>query len=193
MAMRNGFEVPDQVPAHAGENGDGVKLGNGPVGVDIYIDFLCPFCRMFAQRDGVAIDEMVTRGLITLTYHPLGFLDRLSTTRYSTRAAAASGCASDGARFLDYMYTVFDNQPPEGSAGLSDDELIQLGLQTGLDEAFGSCVQAGRYIAWAEHVSAMAIARGVSGTPSVYVDGVGVPASATAIMSAALAELGTGA
>lgn len=80
-----------------------------------------------------------------------------------------------------------DNQPPEGSDGLNDEELVQLGLQSGLDEAFGPCVRAGKYLAWAEYVTAMAVARGVNGTPSVYVDGMGVPASADAIMAAALA------
>jgi hypothetical protein len=38
-------------------------------------------------------------------------------------------------------------------------------------------------------VTARAIAGGVNGTPSVYVAGVGVPASGSAIKTAALAEL----
>ncbi len=38
------------------------------------------------ERHGPAVDELVARsGLTTLVYHPLGILDRLSTTRYSTR------------------------------------------------------------------------------------------------------------
>jgi protein-disulfide isomerase len=181
--------LPRRIPAGAPANGDGIALGSGPVTVDAYIDFMCPFCRMFEEQNGEALDELTDRGMITLIYHPLGFLDRLSTTRYSTRAAAASGCASDGGRFREYLYTLFDNQPPEGGSGLSDDDLIQLGLQTGLDESFGACVLQGAHIPWAEYVTALAIGRGVNGTPSVYVDGVGVPASARAIMAAALAEL----
>jgi protein-disulfide isomerase len=169
-----------------------VALGEGPIRVDAYIDFLCPFCRMFEEQNGGALDEMTDGGLITLVYHPLGFLDRLSTTRYSTRAAAASGCASDGGRFREYLYTLFDNQPPEGSAGLSDEELVQLGLQTGLDEDFGACVLQRRHVPWAEYVTALAVQRGVTGTPSVYVDGVSVPASANAILAVARAELQRG-
>ena len=104
-------------------------------------------------------------------------------------ASAASGCASDAGRFLDYLSTLFDNQPPQESAGLSDEELAQLGVQTGLSEKFARCVMQGAYLEWAEYVTAKALARGVNGTPSVYVDGMGVPASADAIMSAAMAEL----
>jgi protein-disulfide isomerase len=189
MATRTAIARPAHVPDGAPADGDGIALGSGPVTVDAFTDFLCPFCRMFEEQNGQAIDELVDSGVITLVYHPLGLLDRLSTTRYSTRAAAASGCASDGERFREYRYTLYDHQPPEGTAGLSDEELIQLGLQSGLDEDFAKCVRAGRYIEWAEYVTARAIARGVSGTPSVYVDGVGVPASARAIAAAVLPHL----
>src|SRR6201994_1352385 len=192
MATSELIKTPNQVPAGAPANGDGIVLGSGRAVVDAYIDFLCPFCRMFEDRRGPMIDALVDRGAITVVYHPLGFLDRLSTTRYSTRAAAASGCASDGARFREFLYALYDNQPPEGSDGLDDEELAQLGLQCGLDEDFGGCVMAGRYIPWAEYVTAMAIARGVNGTPSVYVDGRGGPASAPAITEGVTAKLRRG-
>jgi protein-disulfide isomerase len=189
MATHNVLSPPSRVPVGAPANGDGIALGSGPVTVDVYIDFLCPFCRMFEEQNGEAVDELADRGVIALVYHPLGFLDRLSTTRYSTRAAAASGCASDGGRFREYRYTLYDNQPPEETAGLSDEELVQLGLQAELDQSFRTCVLAGAYTKWAEYVTARAIARGVSGTPSVCVDGVGVPASAQAIIAATQSEL----
>jgi protein-disulfide isomerase len=62
-----------------------------------------------------------------------------------------------------------------------------LGLRSGLDENFGICVVNGVYVDWAEYITALAAARGVNGTPSVYVDGVGVPASARAITEATIA------
>src|ERR1700761_5523059 len=166
MATPEVIALPNQVPAGAPANRDGIVLGSGPAVVDAYIDFLCPFCRMFEQRSGPMIDALVDRGVITLVYHPLGFLDRLSTTRYSTRAAASSGCASDGGRFREYLYALYENQPPEGSDGLADEELVSLGFGRGLGEDLGACVMARRYISWAEYMTALAIARGVNGTPS---------------------------
>lgn len=189
MATSERLRAPSRVPAQAPSDGDGIAVSSGPVQVDLYIDFLCPYCRMFEEQHGAAVDEMADRGLITAVYHPLGYLDRLSSTRYSTRAASASGCASDHGAFREYLYTLYDAQPPEGTAGLSDEELAQLGMQTGLDENFAACVINDAYVEWAEYVTALALARGVSGTPSVYVDGVGVPASAQAIVAAAAAEI----
>ena len=83
-------------PAGATPTGDGIVVGTGPVTVDMYIDFLCPFCRRFELAAGPTLGGMVGDGLISAVYHPMSFLDAASTTRYSSRAGSASGCASDG-------------------------------------------------------------------------------------------------
>jgi protein-disulfide isomerase len=175
------------VPAGTVEDGDGIVVGSGPP-VDLYIDFLCPFCRRFEEASVAELEAIVAAGLGSLVYHPLGFLDRLSTTRYSSRAAAASGCASDRRKFLEYKNALFANQPEEGGRGLSDDELTQLGLALGLDPGFARCVGEHRYLDWSTYVTTRAVERGVTGTPSVFVDGIPVPANARMI-SAALDEL----
>jgi protein-disulfide isomerase len=179
--------APERVPAGAADDGDGIVIGAGPA-VDIYIDFLCPFCRRFEAASGAELETIVAAGMGSLVYHPLGFLDRLSTTRYSSRAAAASGCASDRSRFAEYKDALFADQPEEGGPGLSDEELVQLGLALGMDPGFAHCVGEHRYLEWSSFVTARAVERGVTGTPSVFVDGTPVPANGRAI-SAALEEI----
>jgi protein-disulfide isomerase len=179
--------APEWVPAGSIEDGDGIRVGTGPP-VDLYIDFLCPFCRRFEEASGTELESIVAAGLGSLVYHPLGFLDRLSTTRYSSRAAAASGCASDRRRFLEYKDALFANQPEEGGPGLSDAQLTQLGLALGMDPGFARCVGAHRYIEWAGFVTMRAVERGVTGTPSVFVDGIPVPANGR-LIATALEEL----
>ena len=44
--------APGHIPAGATPEGDGVLAGNGPVRVDAFIDFLCPFCRRFELSSG---------------------------------------------------------------------------------------------------------------------------------------------
>lgn len=182
--------APARVPANATPEGDGIVVGDGPVRVDAYIDFQCPFCRMFEESSGATLDQLVGEGLISLVSHPMNFLDRASTTRYSTRAAAASGCASDGGEFDAYADALFANQPPEGGPGLSDEQLIELGLGIGLDEGFAACVAEGRYLDWPPYVTERAAERGVSGTPSVFVEGVPVAANARTILAAVGAIVG---
>jgi protein-disulfide isomerase len=115
----------------------------------------------------------------------MNFLDQASTTRYSTRAAAASGCAADSGRFLEYTHALFVNQPPEGSAGLSDSELGALASEAGLPaQPFANCLGEGLYLDWPPYVTARAAAAGVSATPTVLVAGVPVPADSEAIARA---------
>jgi protein-disulfide isomerase len=181
-------KAPDHLPANATAAGDGIVTGNGPVTVDAYIDFLCPYCRQFELSAEDALTAMVADGLIKLAYHPMSFLDEASTTRYSSRAAAASGCASDGGKFREYLRALFVSQPPEGGPGLSDAELIGLGASAGLaDPAFSSCVLGGRYLDWPPYVTALAAAAGVSGTPTVLVAGAPVAAEPGAIATAVAA------
>jgi protein-disulfide isomerase len=181
--------TPVRVPAGTTPEGDGIALGQGPVRIDAYIDFMCPFCRQFEERSGAFLDRLLDSGAVTLVYHPLGFLDRLSTTRYSSRASAASGCASDFGAFDPYKDALFANQPPEGGPGLSQEELVELGRVVGLrDQRFERCVLEEAHLPWTDFVTQVAAERGISGTPSVFVGGVPVPANGP-VIAAAVAEL----
>jgi len=177
--------TPSRIPAGATPEGDGIMTGDGPVRVDAFIDFLCPFCRRFELSSGAALADLIAKNLIRLVYHPMNFLDGASTTNYSTRAAAASACAADQGRFLDYAHALFLRQPTEGGAGLTDAELAGIGRDIGLpDAAFASCVTEGPYLDWPPYVSARATALGVAATPTVLVAGKAVQPDARAITAA---------
>ena len=177
--------IPDRVPAGATPEGDGIIVGAGPVRVDIFIDFQCPFCRRFELAAGPTLAGLVADQLASLVYHPMNFLDEASTTHYSTRAAASSGCAADQGRFLEYAHALFDHQPPEGGAGLSDAELAAIGAAAGLPETpFDTCLSEAPYLDWPPYVTARAGAAGVSATPTVLVAGAMVRPEPQAITAA---------
>ena len=184
--------APGRVPAGATPEGDGIIIGDGPARVDAYIDFLCPYCRRFERSAGATLASMAADGRASVVYHPMNFLDQASTTNYSTRAAAASGCAADQDRFLDYANALFEHQPPEGGPGLSDAELASLGRGAGLtDPPFAACLSEASYLDWPAYVTARATAAGVTATPTVLVAGVMVEPDAQAI-TAAVARAGRG-
>jgi protein-disulfide isomerase len=187
----SGPSAPSRVPAGATADGDGVLVGRGPVRVDAFIDFLCPFCRRFELSSGPALARMVADGQLSLAYHPMNILDQASTTGYSSRAAAASGCAADRGRFVDYAHALFVGQPPEGGPGLSDTELTDIGRTVGLAEpAFADCVAGGPYLDWPSYVTARAAALGVTGTPTVLVAGMPVRPDPEAITAAVASAAG---
>jgi protein-disulfide isomerase len=164
------------VPANSTPDGGGLKVaGSGPVTVEVYLDFICPACHQFEATATPALNDLIAQNKIQLVWHTLGFLDSASTTNYSTRSAASAGCASDGGKLKEYGEALFANQPAEGSAGLSDDELIEIGGRVGLNSPeFAACVRDGKYKDWVAHVNDLAAQRGVNSTPTVYVNGTQV-------------------
>lgn len=183
--------APSHVPAGATPESDGIFVGDGPVRVDAFIDFQCPYCRLFELSSGPTLAELVADQLVSIVYHPMNFLDEASTTDYSTRAAASSGCAADQGQFLPYAHELFVNQPPEGGPGLSDAELAAIGRAAGLaDAAFGTCLAGAPYLDWPAYVTARAFALGVSGTPTVRVAGTMVRPDARTITAAVAAARG---
>ncbi|MEJ3747234.1 thioredoxin domain-containing protein [Actinomycetes bacterium KLBMP 9797] len=171
-------------PPGAVDNGTGISYGSGPVKIDVYEDFICPACGQFEQQSGSTLDKLVEDGKVTIVYHPIAILDRASSTQYSTRAAAASGAAAEGGKFREYAEALFAKQPAEGSAGLSDNELIEIGRSVGLGDQFAQAVKDGKYKAWTEHVTDEASAAGVTGTPTVLVNGKKVEPMTQAILAA---------
>ncbi|MFG2056711.1 DsbA family protein [Micromonospora sp. NPDC048930] len=162
-------------PTGANHTGTGIQLGQGPVTIDLYEDYLCPVCKQFQDTSGSTINQLISEGKVQVIFHPVAFLNRFSTTEYSTRASAASGCAAQGGKFKEFTDQLFAKQPPENSAGLSDDELIDIGAGVGLNrDDFGSCVKDGTYKSWTEHVTDEASKAGVTGTPTIKVNGTNV-------------------
>ena len=184
LSLMTNPTIPSRVPAGATPEADGIVVGTGPVRVDLFIDLLCPYCRQFELAAEPTLADLVAKQAAKLVYHPMNFLDAASTTNYSTRAAAAAGCAADQGRFMQYAHALYEQQPPEGGPGLSDDELVRIGLATGLDQSFPGCVSAGTYLGWPPYVTDRAAAAGVDATPTVAVEGVGIRPDPEAIAAA---------
>ncbi|MFF5177755.1 DsbA family protein [Micromonospora sp. NPDC000316] len=178
-------------PPGANADGTGIVTGGGPVTVDVYEDFLCPACNQFEQTSGSTLEQLAAENKAKIVYHPVAYLNRFSTTAYSTRSSAASGCAAAGGRFHEYAKALFAKQPPEGSAGLSDDELIDIGAGVGLDRAsFGSCVKDGTYKTWTEHVTEEASRDNITSTPTILVNGQPLADRSPQGLTAAVAAAG---
>ena len=160
------------VPSGTVDDGTAFAVGSGPVNVDIYEDFMCPICNQFEKQSGATLQQLISANKVTVRYHPIAILDDASNgTRYSTRAAGAAAAAAEGGKFVQYHQALFDNQPAEGSNGLDDAKLIELGRAAGLGDSFATAVNDGKYDGWAGKVTDEASRRGVTGTPTVLVNG----------------------
>lgn len=154
---------------------------DGVVSIVEYVDFSCPICKQFEGEFGGYITGLVESGAATLEVHPVAILDeRFTGPDFSTRVNNAGACVADARpkSFLDVMAAMFANQPAEGSAGLTDGQLIDIVHSVGVeDDAVDSCIEATSFRGWLTAATNRAAGNsdlaGPSGfgTPTLIVDG----------------------
>jgi protein-disulfide isomerase len=160
---------PVVIPAGATGQDNGIVVGKAtaPVTVDFYEDFQCPVCRQFETTTGPTVNSLIDSGKIKAVYHMMSFIGP-----DSVRAANAGAAGSDAGKFKPYHDVLFANQPAENSGGFSNDRLIQLGAQVGLTSTeFTNAVKSGKFDGYVAKVEDNASKRGVTGTPTVMVNG----------------------
>lgn len=173
-------EVPVVPTYPVTADGGVVVAGNGPIVVDVYEDFLCPVCERFEERYGTELTTAMNAGQITVRYHGVAILDSSSEPAgYSSRAANAALCSASAGIFPGYHERLFTDQPAEGGAGLSDEELTAFGTDLGAD--LGACISGGQNAATVAAATEAATsdeslrnADGNFGTPTVLMNGARV-------------------
>ncbi|WP_214402517.1 DsbA family protein [Pseudonocardia lacus] len=170
-----------------------VTAGTGPVVVDTYEDFLCPQCERFESRYAGEMKTALNEGKITVRYHAIAILDRLTEPQgYSTRAANAALCAASANIYPGYHEKLFAEQPAEGGSGLTDEQLIAFGTELGAGADFAACVTGGTNSAAVTAETDKAVADpalqtdGNFGTPTVTVNGQKIDLNDTSWLQTAI-------
>jgi protein-disulfide isomerase len=153
--------------------------------IRVYVDYQCKLCKQFETTNQKQLATWLKTGAITLEIHPLAIFDRNSVgSKYSTRSANAAACVANYSpnNFFDFNALLFQKQPPEQSAGLTDAQLISLAKQAKVTHpaSITSCINDQSFKTWVNAATARA-ATGpipnskldkVTQTPTVIVDGV---------------------
>ncbi|MFY1699862.1 MULTISPECIES: DsbA family protein [unclassified Solwaraspora] len=145
-----------------------------PVELEVFLDYMCPFCGRFERANGDDVARLVAQGTVRLQLYPLSFLDEASAgSEYSTRAANAVATVADRApeQLLAFHQALFEQQPAEGTEGLSDDAIAALARDVGVPAAVVATFDDRRFVSWTAAATEQAFASGISGTPTVRIDG----------------------
>ncbi|MFJ5116870.1 DsbA family protein [Kitasatospora sp. NPDC088548] len=170
---------PLVTPANAsGADGTVITYGkaDAPHTLEIYEDFRCPYCEQLETTNGKTIQQLADDGTYKIEYHLATFLDKGLGGKGSRTALAAAGAAlNEGVdKFKQFHDVLYANQPDERQDAFGDvNHLLDLagqvpGLKT---DAFVKAVQDGTYAPWANEVNKSFDKSGVTGTPTVKLDG----------------------
>jgi len=162
---------------------NGMSLGNpdAPIVLEAYEDFLCPHCGEWTRSVEAQLRESyIKEGQLRLVYMPFpleGFAPG------SRMAAQAAHCAADQNHFWPYHDRLFDVQT-RGQSGYMIEELLSYAGTLGLNERdFTQCMSAMANTQEIAETVQEGARRGVTGTPSVFINGENVQSDWVTVQS----------
>jgi protein-disulfide isomerase len=160
---------------------------SGKANIVEYIDLQCPYCQEFIETNLANEDKWVASGKATLEIHPISFLGSPTNT-YSSRADNAFACVAnyDPSDMLAVVKTMYKDQPPEESTGLTNAQIISMlsGAGAGGSKIAG-CINGQSFKSWVTAATARANVSVFGGsatspkesTPTIFVNGTAYPAA----------------
>jgi len=173
---RTSSNAPYVAPANA--DGTVIVYGNPNAKntLQVYEDFRCPICDELEKSAGPAIQALADNGTYKIEYHMATFLDGNLGGNGSAVAlnAAAAALNESTAKFKAFHDELYANQPAETTDGFnSTSEMLALAAKVpGLvTPAFTKAVQDNTYGPWVNKVSDAFNTSGVTGTPTLKLNG----------------------
>ena len=141
-----------------------------------YVDYQCPYCKLFEDANLKQIKGWLDTGMATLEIRPLSFLDgRGSPNAYSSRSASAALCVAKYSpnKYFDFNEALFLNQPAENTKGPDNNALFELAKTVGVSaNQFEDCVKNTAYSKWIlKHTSSVLGQPVLDSNPTVSLDG----------------------
>lgn len=166
-------EVP---PSAAGMGQPFVLNPDAPEGVpvlDIYEDFQCPFCATFENALGETISGAASTNQARVQINLMNFLDNSLGNDSSTRAIRAAAAADEQGKFEEFHRLVYANQPEQEGKGWTNDELESYAKEAGVTDmaAWNASFKSDKWDAYIESMMKASNEAGVTGTPTIMVDG----------------------
>ena len=169
ISSRPGKSAGASFDESVGQPVDRTTIGdpNAPVLVETYEDFLCPHCADFTAELGPVLMDLVRDGKVrwVYKYRVIGGSDSLT-------ANMAAECAADQGKFWPYHEELFRRIQEKGKIAVFPNSLKKLAADLGLDtDQFNQCLDSKQHLKEIQKIDQAAAARGVNGTPTIFING----------------------
>jgi protein-disulfide isomerase len=169
-----------------GENGMTVVIGKPAAKktLELYEDARCPVCAIFEQTVGETVKKDVDAGKYKIKYIGATFIDNIDNGEGSKNALSALGAALNVSpeAFIDYKAALYSARfhPEESEDKFAKDSyLLKVADSVPAlksNSEFEKNIEDGTFDAWAMKMSAAFDKSGVTGTPTLMMDGKKVTA-----------------
>lgn len=142
---------------------------NAKVKIIEFADLRCPFCQQFyKEAEQSIINDYVKTGKAVLYFRHFEFLGPASLV-----AGNAVECANEQGKFWEMHNYLYDNQPSESDTSMyTNEKMTQIAGTLGVNTTqFKSCMDSNKYQANLDKDMSDGQAAGVSGTPTIFING----------------------
>lgn len=162
------LEVREKVDIKAPENAPRIGSKDAKVEIIEYSDFQCPYCHKFFEETLPQIKaEYIETGKASFIYQNFSFLGKESDL-----AAQASLCAHEQGKYWEYHDGLFKLIQGENEGSFTSSSLTKLATQVGAEKTtFATCLASEKYAAQVAAEQEEGRKYGVSGTPTIFVNG----------------------
>jgi protein-disulfide isomerase len=174
IATPKGFSPETTNTTPGMQQGIGFGKAGAAVTVELFEDFSCPHCQeLVATGVPAMLDEFVKSGDIRTVIYPMSLPMFGRPSELAANAFACSAATGKAAAYEPVLYSQ-DVWNQQWTAATLITAAQKAGIQ---DAAFSSCVRNETYADWAKSMDDYATLRGVTGTPTVMINGAVVPAT----------------
>ncbi len=154
--------------AEGREIGFSIGDSDAPVLMEEFSDYSCSHCAEFAEVSHQIIETYVEDGTLRVIHMPTSFLNLPN----SEIAAAAAVCAGEQDNYWEMYDALFELHRSEGPTAFTPERMLEIAGMIGLDQALlEDCVNSPATASLLAQIDEVARARGVTGTPTIYVNG----------------------
>lgn len=142
-------------------------FGTGKHKLTVFADFQCPACIAFAKVLGPVFEDYASRGYLEITYKQFP----LQMHKNAERDALAALCSAEQGKYMDYKKALYALEDAKSGATVTDAERVDAGKDILDTERLASCLASDTYLDQVRAEIAEGEKMGVTGTPTVYLDG----------------------
>ncbi|HEY5821272.1 MAG TPA: thioredoxin domain-containing protein [Propionibacteriaceae bacterium] len=151
-------------------DGSAVRVGpaDAKAKVDLWVDYSCPHCQEFEATNSEALNSLIAGGDVSVSYHNIQV-----DTDYALEAGSAAACVAthDPNAWVGFNATLYANHS-ETTDGWTSSQFKDFAAQQGVNAEAQTCISSGRYTGWITSNTADAAKNDVSGTPTMFLNGV---------------------
>ncbi len=134
----------------------------------MFADFQCPACIATNKIIGPIFEEYASKWLVSITYKQFPLT---TIHKNAERDALAGLCGAEQGKYKEYKNALYNMEEAKSGAKVSDEERVNIGKDILDTVKLAECIKWDRYLDQVRAEMKEGDALGISGTPTVLLDG----------------------